>query len=59
MLHDIIQGLAAVRLVQKSNDIQTLNTVNLEVFTAVTTKNGVFWDVTPYGSSKNRRFEGT
>jgi hypothetical protein len=35
--------------------------VNLrfEVFTAVTTKNGVFWDVTPCGSCKNRCFGGT
>jgi recombination DNA repair RAD52 pathway protein len=33
--------------------------VRLEVFTAVTMKNGVFWDVTPYGSCKNRRFGGT
>jgi hypothetical protein len=32
--------------------------VRLEVFTAVTTKNGVIWDVTPYGSCKNRRFGG-
>jgi cytidine deaminase len=31
----------------------------IEVFTAVTMKNGVFWDVTPCGSCKNRRFEGT
>jgi hypothetical protein len=30
-----------------------------EVFTAVTMKNVVFWDVTPCGSCKNRRFEGT
>jgi hypothetical protein len=30
-----------------------------EVFTAVTMKNAVFWDVTPCGSCKNRRFEGT
>jgi hypothetical protein len=30
-----------------------------EVFTAVTMKNGVFWDVTPCGSCKNRRFGGT
>jgi hypothetical protein len=22
-------------------------------------KNAVFWDVTPYGSGKNQRFEGT
>jgi hypothetical protein len=33
--------------------------VRLEVFTAVTMKNGVFWDVTPCGSCTNRRFGGT
>jgi hypothetical protein len=33
--------------------------VRFEVFTAVSMKNGVFWDVTPCGSSKNRRFWGT
>jgi hypothetical protein len=33
--------------------------VRFEVFTAVTMKNGVFWDVTPRGSCKNRRFGGT
>jgi hypothetical protein len=33
--------------------------VRFEVFTAVTMKNRVFWDVTPRGSSKNRRFGGT
>jgi hypothetical protein len=32
--------------------------VEFEVFTAVTMKNGVFWDVTPCGSCKNRRFGG-
>jgi hypothetical protein len=30
--------------------------VRFEVFTAVTMMNGVFWDVTPCGSCKNRRF---
>jgi hypothetical protein len=30
--------------------------VRYEVFTAVTMKNGVFWDVMPCGSCKNRRF---
>jgi hypothetical protein len=30
-----------------------------EVFTAVTMKNGVFWNITPCGSFKNRRFGGT
>jgi hypothetical protein len=29
-----------------------------EVVTAVTMKNGVFWDVTPCGSCKNLRFGG-
>jgi hypothetical protein len=33
--------------------------VRVEVFTAVTMKNGVFWDVMPCGSCKNRRFGGT
>jgi hypothetical protein len=32
--------------------------VRFEVFTAVTMKNCVFWDVTPCGSCKNRRFGG-
>jgi hypothetical protein len=31
----------------------------VEVFTAVTMKNVVFWDVTPCFSRKNRRFGGT
>jgi hypothetical protein len=33
--------------------------VRFEVFTAVTMKNCVIWDVTPCGSCKNRRFGGT
>jgi hypothetical protein len=33
--------------------------VRFEVFTAVTMKTGVFWDVTPCDSCKNRRFGGT
>jgi hypothetical protein len=33
--------------------------VRYEVITAVTMKNGVFWDVVPCGSCKNRRFGGT
>jgi hypothetical protein len=37
----------------------TVNIVKFEVSTAVTMKNAVFWDVTPCGSCKNRRFEGT
>jgi hypothetical protein len=33
--------------------------VRFEVFTAVTMKKGVFWDVTPCASCKSRRFGGT
>jgi hypothetical protein len=33
--------------------------VKFEVFTLVTMKNGVFWNVTPGGSCKNLRFGGT
>jgi hypothetical protein len=36
-----------------------LVTLMREVFTAVTMKNGVFWDVTPCGSCKNQRFGGS
>jgi hypothetical protein len=33
--------------------------VRFEVFTAVTMKNGFFWDVPPCGSCMNRGFRGT
>jgi hypothetical protein len=33
--------------------------VGFEVFTAVTMKNGGYWDVMPRGSCKNRRFGTT
>jgi hypothetical protein len=38
---------------------QRMNIWRFEVFTAGTMKNVGFWDVTPCGSSKNRRFRGT
>jgi hypothetical protein len=38
---------------------ETESYVSFEVFTAVTMKNAAFWDVTPRGSWKNRRFVGT
>jgi hypothetical protein len=31
--------------------------VRFEVFMAVTMKNGIFWDVAPYGSCKNQVLE--
>jgi hypothetical protein len=43
------------KMQEKWKDIE----VRFEVFTAVTKKNAVFWDVTPCGSCKNRRFGGT
>jgi hypothetical protein len=43
-----------------NSSVQTLvSGVRFEVFTAVTMENGVFWDVTPCGSCKNRHFGGT
>jgi hypothetical protein len=33
--------------------------VRFEVFMAVTMKNAIFWDVTPCGYCKSRRFGGT
>jgi hypothetical protein len=33
--------------------------VRYEIFTAVSTKNGVVWDITPCDSCKNRRSGGT
>jgi hypothetical protein len=38
--------------------LNCLNVVRFEVITAVTMKNSVFWDVTPCGSCKKRRFGG-
>jgi hypothetical protein len=35
------------------------NIVRFEVFTAMTMKNIVFWDMAPCGSGSNRRFGGT
>jgi hypothetical protein len=46
--------------VSDAAETQTWHHLNAtEVFTAVTMKNGVFWDVTPCGSCKNRHFGGT
>jgi hypothetical protein len=39
--------------------VKALCYVGFEVFTEVTMKNAVFWDVTPCRSCVNRRFGGT
>jgi hypothetical protein len=41
-----------------SNSVQKSH-VRFDVFTTVTMKNAIFWDVTPYGSCKNQHFGGT
>jgi hypothetical protein len=47
-----------LREAEESNEIFT-QSVRFEIFTAMTMKYGVFWDITPRGSYENRRFEGT
>jgi hypothetical protein len=56
---DLMSPKFALDLVTTMQRRELQNSVRFEVFTAVTMKNGVFWDVTLCGSSKNRRFEGT
>jgi hypothetical protein len=42
------------------NTHQSVTTTVYHIFKNTSNmKNGVFWDVTPYGSCKNRRFGGT
>jgi hypothetical protein len=48
-----------VVLVVTPFDGESKESLRLEVFAAVTMKNGAFSDVTPRGSCKNRRFGGT
>jgi hypothetical protein len=53
-----VNSLFDYRIKQLRSDTSSTASINVrsEVFTAVTMKNGVFWDVTPYGSCKTRRF---
>jgi hypothetical protein len=58
VIHEIL--LTSLKVVaSEAEDQLVLNYVRFEVFTAVIMNNGVFWDVTPYGYCKNRRFGGT
>jgi hypothetical protein len=45
--------------VVKERFLNIIDFVRFEVFTAVTMKNAVFWDVAPCRSCVNRRFGGT
>jgi hypothetical protein len=53
-----IQICNLTRCLAHYRNMRTQKYLRFEVFTAVTMKNGVFWDVTPCGSCKNRRFGG-
>jgi hypothetical protein len=56
-LHDKVHcTCSCLLLVIQTNSVAL---VRFEVFPAVTMRNSVFWDVTPCGSCKNRRFGGT
>jgi hypothetical protein len=48
-----------VKHISRPKEGSKIEDVRFEVFTAVTLKNAVFWDVTPFGSCKDRRFGGT
>jgi hypothetical protein len=54
-----IQSFLLYASVGLSFSIDQYLSVRFEVFTAVTMRNVVFWDITPCGSCKNRRFGGT
>jgi hypothetical protein len=54
---DIMHSFLAIMLI--CLDKTKTNNVRLKVFTAVTMKNVIFWDVTSCGSCANRRFGGT
>jgi hypothetical protein len=52
-------GPVCPRGIQVQMSVLIKGDVRFEVSMAVTMKNGVFWDLTPCGSYKNRRFEET
>jgi HrpA-like RNA helicase len=52
-------GVANSLLLGTCDYLLTSSLYDLRFFTAVTMKNAVFWDVTPCGSCKNRRFRRT
>jgi hypothetical protein len=52
-------GTANKQIVSPISTMSIFKYVRYEVFTAVTVKNAVFWDVTPRGSCKNLRLGGT
>jgi hypothetical protein len=55
----VVQDFKDLFTATLGNSTGKVKYVRFEVFTAVTMKNCVFWDATPCGSYKNRRFGGT
>jgi hypothetical protein len=60
MFYMITLGVSVIFTLSKITNLNSvltyfnhLTAVTFVVFTAVTMKNGVFWDVTPCGSCKN------
>jgi hypothetical protein len=58
-LSDSHRVLSSAPLPQLKRFVNEIIPVRFEVFTAVTMKNAVFWDVAPCISCVNRRFGGT
>jgi hypothetical protein len=54
----IIAKMHGLSYTMKIHFLVIIISVRFEVFTAATMRNGVFWDVTPCGSCKNRRLGG-
>jgi hypothetical protein len=54
-IHQVHEGIIYSWSAYETGNIS----VRFEVFMAVTMKNAIFWDVTPHGSCKSRRFGGT
>jgi hypothetical protein len=59
MLYNAGNKASNLMIHRRNTSLNIERLVRFEGFTAVTMKNGVFWDVTPCGSYKNRCFGGT
>jgi hypothetical protein len=57
--HHHLEGCGELQQQLQEDPDFLLKCVRFEVFTTVTMKNDVFWDVTPCGSCKDRSFGGT
>jgi hypothetical protein len=58
-LHQLIVKIWITEIIPKEWYLSTVGPLRFEVSKVVTIKNGVFWEVMPSGSCKNRRIGGT